>query len=327
MTQFYLGRRCHALANRWPAADSLLRGLDVAALRLTGHIVGSMDIERASATADAFGRWLGPGLRQQAHILRNLRIAFPNQGDAWIRGTAGAIWGRIFSTVAEYPHLPAIAGDGDTARVELVTHFDLEPARRGEQPLLLAGIHQANWNVHGALGKIAGLPLSVIYGSQPNARLEAIITGYRSRMPCSFIHVRAGARGIITAIGEGHHVGTFVDARRPDFPMVPFFGHPAETTSVPARLAIKLGLALAPVRLERLPGVRFRATFHTPLAPDPAIADPRNAALEMTARLNLLIEQWIHACPEDWICAKRRWPREIQGEPRLAVHLANNRTK
>ena len=312
MTQFYLGRRFHALADRWPIADNLLRGMDVRALDLGGRIAGAMGVELASAAADAIGRRLGPSLRQHDHILRNLEIAFPDRDGIWLQATAGSIWAGIFRTVAEYPHLEAIAAAGPDPRIELITHFDLEPARTGRQRLLLAGMHQANWNVHGLLGSIAGLPLSVVYGSQRNPRLEAIVAGYRDRMPCGFIHVDDGPRGMLAALARGHHVGTFVDARRPDFPMVPLFGRPAETTLVPARLALKLGLALVPVRLERLPGVRFRATLHAPLAPDPAIAEPRASALEMTTRLNQVVEHWIRACPEDWICAKRRWPREFR---------------
>jgi KDO2-lipid IV(A) lauroyltransferase len=311
MTQFYLGRSLHHLADQWPSAARVLRGLDVRALHLATGLAGTARVELASAVGDAIGRRLGPRLRQQKHVLRNLRIAFPEREDAWIQTTARAIWGRIFRTLAEYPHLTAIAGAGEDSRVEVVSQFDLGPARAGEQRMLLAGIHQANWNVHGVVGRIAGLPLSVIYGSQRNSRLEAIVAGYRNRMPCEFIHVDAGARGILASLNEGRHIGTFVDARRDDYPMVPFFGHPTQTTLVPARLAIKFGLALVPVRLERLPKVRFRATFHPLLAPDPGIADPRDAALELTARLNAVFEQWIRACPEDWICAKRRWPREI----------------
>ena len=290
--------------------DRFFRWLDVSFFRLIIALSNLFSVERASKLADAVGRWLGPRLRRNENVLRNLLLAFPNQDESWINRTARSIWGRIFSSLAEYPHLPALAGIGAEPRVEIVTHFDLGPAQRGEQRLMMVAIHQANWNVHAIAGHVAKLKVSVLVVEQANKQLEPLVAHYRDRMPSGFIDVDAGLRGVLGALQQGHHIGTFVDVREETQPLIPFFDYPARTTVWPARLALKLGMALVPVQLERLPGARFRATFHPPVLPDASLKDPRDAAREMTARLNVQIEQWIRKCPEDWICAKRRWPVE-----------------
>ena len=290
--------------------DQFLRWLDLSLFRLTIALAKPLSVERASALADGFGRWLGPRLRRNENVLRNLRLAFPDQDERWIGTTAKAIWGRVFASLAEYPHLPALAGIGAKPHVEIVAHFDLGPAQRGEQRLMMVAIHQANWNVHAIAGHVAKLKVSVLVVEQANKLIEPLVAHYRNRMPSGFVDVDAGLRGVLGALQQGHHIGTFVDVRDEAQPLIPFFGHPARTTVWPARLALKLGLDLVPVQLERLPGARFRATFHPPVKPDPSLEDPREAALEMTTRLNAQFEQWIRHCPEDWICAKRRWPVE-----------------
>ena len=50
---------------------------------------------------------------------------------------------------------------------------------------------------------------------------------------------------------------------------IPFFGIPASTTLVPARLALRLGVPLIPARIERRGGARFLITVHRPVEPRP----------------------------------------------------------
>lgn len=308
MARLYFANPLRRVALVSAYLDRFFRQLDANLFRLISSLAERLSVERASALGNAVGRRLGPWVRQHENVQRNLRLAFPDRDEAWIAATARAIWGRIFQSLAEYPHLPAIASSEGEPRVEIVEHFDLGPARRGEQRLMMVAIHQGNWNVHAIAGHFAGLPVSVLVVKQANEHLEPLISGYRNRMPGGFIEVSAGLRGVMTALEQGHHIGMFADVRDDAQPMVPFFGYPAPTTVWPARLALKLGLVLVPVQLERLPGVRFRATFHRPVERDPGIEDPREASVEMTARLNAQFEQWIRHCPEDWICAKRRWP-------------------
>jgi Kdo2-lipid IVA lauroyltransferase/acyltransferase len=310
MSRFYFNGALRRVALVSAVTDRSFRQLDAVFFSLTCKVAGLLSVDYASAAGDAIGRRLGPRLRQHENVLRNLRLAFPDRDEAWFADIARSIWGRIFSTLAEYPHLPAIAGESGEPRIEVVPCFDLGPAQRGEQRLMIVAIHQANWNVHAIAGHVAQLPGSVLVVEQANKQLEPVVSRYRNRMPCGFIDVGEGLHGVLRALDRGHHIGTFVDVRDEAQPMVPFVGHPTRTTIWPARLALKLGLALVPVQLERLKGARFRATFHPPLQPDPSLSDPRQAALEMTARLNAQFEQWIRECPEDWICAKRRWPVE-----------------
>ena len=307
MARLYFSRTMRRLASDSAAIDGWLHRLEAHTLSLSGNLSATLAVEHASTIGDALGRGLGPRLRQHEHVQRNLRLAFPEHDEAWVDATGRAIWGRIFATLAEYPHLPAIAGSGGPPRVEVVSRLDLSPARRCEQRLMLVGMHQANWNVHA----LAGLPVSVMFAGRSNQRVEATVARYREHMPCGFIKVTDGLRGVLAAVERGDHVGRFVDGRHDGQPLLPFFGHPAPTTVWPARLALRLKMALVPVQLERLPGARFRATFHPPVTSSLGARQPAQAALEMMTRLNALFEQWIRACPEDWICAKRRWPTEI----------------
>jgi KDO2-lipid IV(A) lauroyltransferase len=65
---------------------------------------------------------------------------------------------------------------------------------------------------------------------------------------------------------------------------------------------------MVPVRAKRLGPARFELEFHEPIAVDPD-ADPKRAALAAMTRFNAVLEDWIRERPDEWMCAKRRWPK------------------
>ena len=55
------------------------------------------------------------------------------------------------------------------------------------------------------------------------------------------------------------------------------------------------------------PGARFEVRFHAPLElPD---VNGTAAAIALTGAFNRLLEDWVSAHPEQWLCTKRRWPK------------------
>jgi lauroyl/myristoyl acyltransferase len=52
---------------------------------------------------------------------------------------------------------------------------------------------------------------------------------------------------------------------------------------------------------------RFVITVHRAVEPEAGF-DTEQTALGMTARINQLFARWIAAAPDQWCCAKRRWP-------------------
>jgi KDO2-lipid IV(A) lauroyltransferase len=91
---------------------------------------------------------------------------------------------------------------------------------------------------------------------------------------------------------------------------VPFFGIDMNTTITPARLALRYDCELIPIRVERLNGARFRVTFHAPVTPPEGVTDEHRKVLAMTRKVNDLFEAWITETPQDWLCSKRRWPKD-----------------
>ena len=113
-------------------------------------------------------------------------------------------------------------------------------------------------------------------------------------------------------LGNGRSVGLLVDQRVDSGEPVPFFGLEMNTSTTPARLALRYHCDLIPIRIQRLGNARFRATFEPPITPTGEFTDEHEKILDMTRQLNELFETWIRDQPQDWLCSKRRWPKDAR---------------
>lgn len=276
------------------------------------RVTGAVGVERASALGERILRLVGPRLARHKKVLTNLEVAFPDRDGSWRERTAIAMWGQFGMGLAEYAHLPELCRDAVDSRIELIDHAGTEAMRREGRPIVFVAAHQANWNLPGVVSQQIGMPGSVLFRRRKNPHLEAIIERWRNQMPCGFIDAdERAAKTMLDELRGGRCIGLFIDRRSSGGEEVPFFGIETPTPTVAARLALKTGAAFVAVRIERLPGVRFRITLHAPIVPDPDLADHRVAARDMTAAANLLFESWIREHPEQWLSTAKRWPKDV----------------
>jgi lauroyl/myristoyl acyltransferase len=137
-------------------------------------------------------------------------------------------------------------------------------------------------------------------------------TGRRRRhLRCRFVKADGGLRPLLREPDAGRSIGLLVDLLVEAGERVPFCGRDTTTTLVPARLALKVGCPLVPVRVERVRPAYLRVTLHDPVSPDERIA-PDLEARRMMARINALFEAWIVARPHEWQCFQNRWPKSTR---------------
>ena len=272
----------------------------------------AIGMERASASGERFGRAVGSWSSKNKNIERNLRLAFPDRDDAWIKATQSAIWGQVGRNIAEYPHLPELGRKGANARVEVVDRANIASLRRGNRGVVFVAAHLGNWNIPAAVGNLHDFPLSVLYRRRRNPHVEAVIERWRNQILSGFIDADVSAsKAMMALLREGQCIGLYIDRRTPFDEDLPFFGFDAPTSTIPARLALKTGAAYVPARVERLPDVHFRVTLYEPINMAPSDSDIRETARLMTSEANRQLEGWIRERPEQWICTSNRWPRQL----------------
>lgn len=301
----------HALARRIEALPLLrdrLWEIEARLLTRAWEAAAARDIDAASSLGRRLGRRLGPLSYKHQHVLANLATAFPHWLPQQVAATAREVWGSIGRTLVEYPLLERICDPGEE-RVRVIDLGGLAAARASGRPAVFVSAHIGNFNLLPLAARAAGIPLTVVYRRQTNPLIERLMGGWREALGCRFLEVDEATRPLLAELRRGRSVGLIMDQRYDRGIKVPFFGRPATTTLVPARLAVRLDLPLLPARVERLRGTRFAVLVHPPVERPPGL-DEEAAALAMTARINELFAGWITRRPSQWLCAKRRWPRQ-----------------
>jgi Kdo2-lipid IVA lauroyltransferase/acyltransferase len=280
---------------------------EAAGLLLVISLFAAMPVDWASGTGGYIGRMVGPRLGISRRALRNLRRAMPENGEAENRRILSGMWDNLGRSVAEYPHLAWICGEG-SSRVEIANGTRLRGPSGGDETAIFFGGHFANWEVgpsmiHRALGD----SLLSVYRAANNPWVDRLMRrGLRSRQTVAKGNV--GGRELLRHLRGGGHVAMLVDQKMNDGIAVPFFGREAMTAPAIARLALRFHRPVVPVRVERLGGARFRLTILPPV-PMVDTGDAVEDVLAAMTRINAIVEGWVRACPEQWLWLHRRWPQ------------------
>lgn len=149
-------------------------------------------------------------------------------------------------------------------------------------------------------------PITVLYRPARQASLRDVMAGSRERpglatAPASL----AGVRQMIRALRRGEVIGLLPDQVPPDGLGVwaPFFGKPAYTMTLAARLVQQTGAALLLIWGERLPGGKG---FVVHVLPAPEIAKDASAE-DAAAVINAAMEGVIRRAPGQYMWGYHRY--------------------
>lgn len=312
MARSFLTGALRKQTEQYPALLQTLWRIEAVLFGAFDKASGSLSPDRASALGRRLMRTAGPHLDKSRHFRRNFSLAFPEKSSAQIDALVRDAWGNLGAVLAEYPHLGTITGAEGGQRCQMVVEGDPEAFRGTGRPGIFVQAHLGNWEVAPAMAQRRGIPLDVLYTPLQNPWLDRRLRQRREALGGGLINRYEAPRQMLRQLSRGVSMGLVTDQRVDSGEPIPFFGIDMNTTTSPARLALRFDCELIPLRVERLEGARFRTTFHEPVRPDPGTRDEGEKVRQMTRQINALYEDWIRASPHEWMCSNRRWPKDAQ---------------
>lgn len=149
-------------------------------------------------------------------------------------------------------------------------------------------------------------PMTVLYRPARKPWLRDLVDTSRARPGLAAAPATlAGVRQMIRALRRGEAVGLLPDQVPPEGQglWVPFFGRPAYTMTLAARLVQQTGAAIILARCERLSWGRGYVLY---VEPGPQLAPDMEAALR---QINEAMEQLIRACPGQYLWGYGRYKK------------------
>jgi KDO2-lipid IV(A) lauroyltransferase len=282
------------------------RRIAAASLLSFWSLCGLLPVSWASALGGFTMNIAGRFDRRARKVRANLEIVLPHLSSREQNRLVRDIRRNLGRTLSEFPHLAEICRPGGPwIDLQGAEHYEREIA--AGRPVVFVSAHVGNWEITAGAVAHRGTPLTVVYAPSEDPIVQRRLHRYRQGLQCGLAPRQSAARSLVKALSHGESVGLLVDQRVSDGVLIPFFGRLAETTTSPARLALKFGASIVPTQCQRLGGARFRITFHEPLRPAdiPPETDPEIA---LTTRINGHIEDWIRDQPGGWYCRRWRWP-------------------
>jgi KDO2-lipid IV(A) lauroyltransferase len=303
--------RCRAVLRNIlkPPAEALIGALAVLALRTARRF----DPDRMADLFARIARRFGPYLREDKIGRDNLKAAFPEKSDDEIERILGGVWDNLGRVTAEYAQLDRIWQiDFDNSANGRIA-FDprsleiFEKLRDDGKPALFFSAHLANWELPAVASAEYGLDSVILFRPPGVPAVNRAVQDIRAVKMGEMVPAQRDAPlRLAHALNDGRHVGMLVDQFHAGGVLVDFFGRPARTNPMLARLLRQVDCPIHGTRMIRLPDHRFRAEISEAISPVRSAKGDIDIQGTMQA-ITKVIEGWIREHPEQWLWLHRRW--------------------
>ena len=180
----------------------------------------------------------------------------------------------------------------------------LDDIIKSNKPAIFISGHFSNFELMSLSMTKSGLKLATIYRPLNNFFLNPFMEYLRRKFVCQN-QIKKGVNGVREAIDfvkKNYSIALMVDQRVSEGEKINFFGKPALTTTLPAQIAIKYDLPIIPVFIKRDEDNSFTIRFFKKI-----VHTDFKDKLELTLKLNQIIEKLIVENPHEWIWTHNRW--------------------
>lgn len=254
--------------------------------------------------------WFSVFRIRRSVVLQNLKIAFPDQTEAWRRRVGFKSLENMGQTLIEYLILVGYK-PSDVDR-----YFDFEGLEKFEaeekagRGVLVLTAHMGNGDF-GCVGLASkGFPMTVISKQFRAKWLNEAWFGLRKRLGSRFISDEKSSFEILRSLKGKHRVIFVLDQFMgpPSGVETTFFGRKTGTAQGLALFHQRTGLSVVPGLILRQPNGRLLVRAEDPI-PFEDQGTPEKTISFMTQKYTDKIEEWVRANPEQWMWLHKRWKK------------------
>ena len=297
----------------------LQTSFEYAAARIILSVIGALPFRQSIRLGRFFGLiayLVARELRRTGEI--NLKLAFPEKTSEerrqLLKGCFESL-GRalgVFSHFADPPEsiLSVLEPSG-------IEHLDqVKASGRGA---ILFTAHLGAWELTSYGLSLLGHPISFLVRPIDNPKIEEIVDRYRTRTGNKTLDKFSAARSMVKTLRSGEFLGLLIDlnALEDEAIFVNFFGVPASTNFMTAKLALRSDVPIIPVFA---PWDKTRQKFLLQVNEPVELkrsGDDEADVRELTTRLTQHFEDQIRRYPDQWLWIHKRWKTRPHGEPSI----------
>jgi KDO2-lipid IV(A) lauroyltransferase len=294
--------------------------LEYAVARVIFGGLSLMPVPWAMKTGRVFGRvayTAASELRRTGE--RNLKLAFPEKTEEERQQLLRQCFtglGRQLGLVSKFASASR-ESLLELTRWEGLEH--LEAAKARNKPVILFTGHVGAWELSSFGLSLRDSPLSFLVRRLDNPKVEELVDRIRTRFGNVSVDKRGAARPMLNILRSGGTLGLLVDLNTLDEEaiFVDFFGVPASTTFMLAKLALRTDATVLPIFV---PWDESSGKFLVHILPEVDVertGDEERDVRVLTADLTKVVENYIRRYPDQWLWIHKRWKTRPPGEKDL----------
>ena len=245
---------------------------------------------------------VAPAFKSKKIIDKNLNIfasVVPNIDKNQI---ISEMWKNYGMTFIEYMFLNTFRKN--SSHIEIKGDENLNIAISKKKPLIFVSGHFANFELMSMEITKRNIKLATIYRPLNNIFLNPFMEILRKKFICKN-QIKKGLNGVrdaIEYIKNDFSIALMIDQRVSEGEKINFYKKPALTTTLPAQLALKYKLSIVPVFIQRKSNSKFVLEFQNEIK-----SEDFHDKLELTQKLNEVLEKMVVRNPSQWIWTHNRW--------------------
>lgn len=281
--------------------------------------LGLMPAPAAYGVGRAFGKLayvLARDLRRTGAI--NLRLAFPEKSDSERAELLRECFDSLGRVLGLFSQFSSRSQEQLRQLIEVQGLENLETAKRVHgNRLILFTAHLGAWELTSFGLALIGHPFTFLVRRMDNPQIEQFVDRVRIRFGNQTIDKQSAARSMLKILRAGATtLGLLPDLNTLDDEaiFVDFFGVPAATTFIVAKLSVRTGAPLVPIFAPwSEEKKKFLLIVEPPISIEPSGDEEADVRL-LTTKLSLRIENEIRKYPGQWLWIHKRWKTRPPGE-------------
>ena len=266
-------------------------------------------LRNASNLGGILGRTIGPLFRSKKIIKQNIKTGLGEIDEQKESEIINSMWSNIGRTFAEYVFLKDFKfNKTNFDHMKIIGSEHLNEIKKSNKPVIFYSGHFANFELMAMELEKFGIKTAAIYRPLNNFFLNPLMEYLRIKYICpnQIPKGRSGMREVINRFKNNYSIALMVDQRVGEGPRINFFDKPAQTTTIPAQLALRYNCKLVPIFLKRVGNINFEMIVHQPYEISKTGNDEQDIN-NITLKINQIIEKMIIENPTQWLWSHNRW--------------------
>ena len=247
---------------------------------------------------------IGPFFRSKKTIDENIKRAIPNISEENLNKIKTSMWNNYGRVFAEYIFIKDFRNGKLKENIEIEGKDILDEIKRKNSQVVFISGHFSNFELMAMSLEKNEIKLATIYRPLNNIFLNLVMETIRKKYICKN-QIKKGIGGLKNLIKykkKNYSTALMIDQRVSEGVLSNLFNKQALTTTIPAQLVKKYDIPIVPVFIERIGNIKYRVIIKKPV-----VFSKEHSIIEITEKLNEILEKMIIKNPEQWIWSHNRW--------------------